>query len=113
MERGVAARDQLDRIELRAPTSGMIHQLSVHTIGGVIRAGDPIMELVPDPDDLQVETRLQPSDIDQVRTGAEGIRPFLGFQPAYDASARRNGVVRVGRHQPRPKQGANARRISR
>src|SRR6202043_2981888 len=40
VERGVAARDLLDRIEIRAPTSGVIHQLAVHTIGGVIRAGD-------------------------------------------------------------------------
>ena len=36
-ERRVAARDQLNRIEIRAPTAGIIHQLSVHTIGGVIR----------------------------------------------------------------------------
>src|SRR6201999_217830 len=48
VERGVAARDLLDRIEIRAPTSGVIHQLSAHTIGGVIRAGDTIMEIVPD-----------------------------------------------------------------
>ena len=52
VERGVAARDLLDRIEMRAPTSGVIHQLNVHTIGGVIRAGDTIMEVVPDADDL-------------------------------------------------------------
>ena len=52
VERGVAARDLLDRIEIRAPTSGVIHQLSAHTIGGVIRPGDVIMEIVPDTDDL-------------------------------------------------------------
>ncbi len=47
-ERGVAARDVLERIELRAPTSGVIHQLAAHTLGGVIRPGDAIMEIVPD-----------------------------------------------------------------
>jgi HlyD family secretion protein len=78
-ERGVAARDQLDRIELRAPTSGLIHQLSAHTIGGVIRAGDAIMELVPDSDDLLVETRLQPNDIDQVRLGQKALVRFSAF----------------------------------
>jgi HlyD family secretion protein len=79
VERGVTARDQLERIELRAPTSGLIHQLAAHTIGGVIRAGDPIMELVPDSDELLVETRLQPSDIDQVRPGQKAFVRFSAF----------------------------------
>jgi HlyD family secretion protein len=78
-ERAVAARDQLDRIEIRAPTSGVINQLSVHTIGGVIRAGDTIMEIVPDTDDLQIEARLQPNDIDQVRTGQKAFVRFSAF----------------------------------
>jgi HlyD family secretion protein len=79
VERGVAAQDQLDRIELRAPTSGVIHQLAAHTIGGVIRAGDTIMELVPDTDDLLVEARLQPKDIDQVRSGQKAFVRFPSF----------------------------------
>jgi HlyD family secretion protein len=79
VERGVAARDLLDRIEIRAPTSGVIHQLSAHTIGGVIRAGDAIMEVVPDSDDLQIEARLQPNDIDQVRTGQKAFVRFSAF----------------------------------
>src|SRR5204862_6532750 len=77
--RGVSARDVLDRIELRAPTSGVIHQLATHTIGGVIRAGDPIMEVVPDSDDLQVEAKLQPNDIDQVRMGQQAFVRFSAF----------------------------------
>jgi HlyD family secretion protein len=79
VERGVAAQDQLDRIEIRAPTSGLIHQLSTHTIGGVIRAGDSIMEVVPDSDELLVETRLQPNDIDQVRLGQKAFVRFSAF----------------------------------
>jgi HlyD family secretion protein len=79
VERGVAARDLLDRIEIRAPTSGVINQLSVHTIGGVIRAGDAIMEVVPDSDDLQIEARLQPNDIDQVRSGQKAFVRFSAF----------------------------------
>ncbi len=79
VERGVAARDLLDRIELRAPTSGVVHQLGVHTIGGVIRAGDSIMEIVPDTDELQVEARLQPGDIDQVRLGDKAFVRFSAF----------------------------------
>jgi HlyD family secretion protein len=79
VERGVAARDLLDRIEIHAPTAGVIHQLSAHTIGGVIRAGDAIMEVVPDSDDLQIEARLQPNDIDQVRSGQKAFVRFSAF----------------------------------
>ncbi len=78
-ERAVAARDILERIEMRAPTSGVIHQLNVHTIGGVIRAGDAVMEVVPDSDDLQIEARLQPNDIDQVRKGQQAFVRFSAF----------------------------------
>jgi HlyD family secretion protein len=79
VERGVAARDLLDRIEIRATSSGVIHQLSAHTVGGVIRAGDAIMEIVPDSDDLQIEARLQPNDIDHVRTGQKAFVRFSAF----------------------------------
>jgi HlyD family secretion protein len=78
-ERSVAARDVLERIEMRAPTSGVIHQLSAHTIGGVIRAGDAVMEVVPDSDDLQIEAKLQPNDIDQVRKGQQAFVRFSAF----------------------------------
>jgi len=79
VERGIAARDLLDRIEIRAPTAGVIHKLSAHTIGGVIRPGDTIMEIVPDADDLLVEARLQPQDIDQVRGGQKAFVRFSAF----------------------------------
>ncbi len=79
VERDVAAQDQLDRIEIRAPTSGVVHQLSAHTIGGVIRAGDTIREVVPETDDLRIEARLQPQDIDQVHPGQTAFVRFSAF----------------------------------
>jgi HlyD family secretion protein len=79
VERSVAARDLLDRIEIHAPVAGVVHQLAAHTIGGVIRAGDTIMEIVPDTEDLQIEVRLQPKDIDQVRTGQPAFVRFSAF----------------------------------
>ena len=79
VQRGIAARDMLDRIELRAPTSGIVHQLAAHTVGGVVKAGDAIMEVVPDSDDLLVEARLQPNDIDQVRVGQKALIRFSAF----------------------------------
>ena len=78
-ERNVAARDLLDRIEIRAPTSGVVNQLSAHTIGGVIRAGETVMEIVPDTDDLQIEARVEPKDIDHVRTGQSAFVRFTAF----------------------------------
>lgn len=79
VERSVAARDLLDRIEMRAPVSGLVHQLNAHTIGGVIKAGDTIMEVVPDADDLQIEAHLAPADIDQVRVGQKAFTRFPAF----------------------------------
>ena len=79
VERSVSARDLLDRIEIHAPVAGIVHQLAAHTIGGVIRAGDTIMEIVPDTEDLQIEARLQPKDIDQVRTGQPAFVRFSAF----------------------------------
>lgn len=78
-EKLVAARDQLNRIEMRAPTSGVIHELQVHTIGGVVKAGETIMEIVPDSDELQVEAHVQPKDIDHVHTGQDAFVRFSAF----------------------------------
>jgi len=78
-QKAVSARDIIARIDIRAPTSGLIHQLVAHTIGGVIKAGDPIMEIVPDSDDLQIEAKLDPKDIDQVRTGQKAFVRFSAF----------------------------------
>ncbi len=76
MQRDVAAKDQLDRVDIRAPTSGVVHQLAIHTIGGVVRAGDVIMDIVPDTDDLEIEGHLPPNEIDQV---ARGQHAYLRF----------------------------------
>lgn len=68
-ERRIAAEDQLKRIVLRAPISGIVHELAVHTVGGVISAGEAVMLIVPDSDALSVEIQVRPGDIDQVSLG--------------------------------------------
>jgi membrane fusion protein, type I secretion system len=78
-EKHVAAKDQLDRIDIRAPTSGIVHQLAVHTIGGVVRPGDVIMEIVPDNDNLEIEGHLPPNEIDQVKRGQRAYLRFSAF----------------------------------
>lgn len=65
-ERRVAAEDQLKRLELRTPIDGYVHQLSVHTVGGVITPGEPIMLIVPVREELVLEARVLPQDRDQL-----------------------------------------------
>ncbi|HKH35552.1 MAG TPA: HlyD family type I secretion periplasmic adaptor subunit [Beijerinckiaceae bacterium] len=79
VERKVAAEDQLKRIDIRAPQDGMVHQLNVHTIGGVITAGEAMMLIVPEADALTVEAKLAPQDIDQVHPGQAAALRFSTF----------------------------------
>ncbi len=79
-ERRVAAEDVLKRIEIRAPATGFVHQLAVHTVGGVIPAGGPpIMQIVPDNDALVIEVRIAPQDIDKVAPGQAAFIRFTSF----------------------------------
>lgn len=79
VERKVTAEDQLRRTEIRAPQTGTVFQSTVHTIGGVIAAGDPIMLIVPDADNLQVEAKVNPRDIDHVKIGQPAVLRFSAF----------------------------------
>ncbi len=79
VERKVAAEDQLKRIDIRAPQDGTVFQLAVHTIGGVITAGDPIMLIVPEADNLSVEVKVNPQDIDQLQLNQKAILRFSAF----------------------------------
>ena len=78
-ERKTAAVDQLYRIDIRAPQSGRVHQLTVHTVGGVISPGEQIMLIVPDADALAVEVKIPPRDIDQVYVGQAASMRFAAF----------------------------------
>ena len=79
VEKRVAAEDQLKRVDIRAPQDGMVHQLDVHTVGGVVSAGQQIMLIVPGADKLIVEAKVQPQDIDQVRIGQAAVMRFTNF----------------------------------
>ena len=79
IERKVAAEDQLRRVEIRAPQDGTVHQLTVHTVGGVIATGELIMLIVPDADTLMVEAKIAPQDIDQLRMGQNAVLRFSAF----------------------------------
>jgi HlyD family secretion protein len=79
VEKKVAAEDQLKRIDIRAPQDGMVHQLDIHTVGGVVQAGTPLMLIVPVADKLIVEAKVQPQDIDQLRVGQPAVLRFSAF----------------------------------
>lgn len=80
IEKRVAAEDHLKRIDIRAPQAGIVHQLSVHTVGGVIAAGgDPLMLIVPDADELAIEVKVAPQDIDQLIVGQEAVLRLSAF----------------------------------
>ncbi len=79
VERKVTAEDQLKRVDIRAPQDGMVFQSNAHTVGGVITAGDVIMLIVPDSDNLTVEAKVNPQDIDQVHTGQTALLRLSAF----------------------------------
>ena len=65
-ERKIAAEDQLKRVDIRAPQTGTVHELTVHTVGGIVMPGDAIMLIVPENDLLTVEAKVSPTDIAQL-----------------------------------------------
>ena len=79
IERKVAAEDQLKRIDIRAPQDGYVFQSTVHTVGGVITAGEAIMMIVPEADNLMVEAKVDPKDIDRLQIGQPVVLRFVTF----------------------------------
>jgi HlyD family secretion protein len=91
VERKVTAEDQLRRIDIRAPQNGVVEQSNVHTVGGVITAGDTIMLIVPQTDDLQVEAKVNPHDIDKLQVGQKTLLRLSAFNQR--TTPELNGVV--------------------
>ena len=91
VERKVTAEDQLRRVDIRAPQAGMVLQSTVHTVGGVITAGDTVMLIVPQADDLQVEAKVNPQDIDKLQVGQKTLLRLSAFNQR--TTPELNGVV--------------------
>jgi len=93
LERKVAAEDQLKRIDIRAPQAGIIIQSKIHAAGAVVSPADQIMTVVPETDELAVEARINPQDIEQVRPGQRAVMRFSAFDmrstPEIDGSVDR------------------------
>lgn len=79
LPRLVADRDQLSRLEIRAPIAGEVVNLAIFTTGGVIEAGRPLMDLVPTSRTLMAEAEIRPEDVEHLRVGQRAEVMAVGF----------------------------------
>lgn len=77
-EKETTALNELKHLDIKAPIAGVVHQLAVHTIGGVITAAEPLMQIVPQ-STLTVEARIAPQDIDQLTIGQSTTLQLTAF----------------------------------
>jgi membrane fusion protein, adhesin transport system len=72
LRQGMAAQtDRVSRTEVRAPVDGVINRISVNTVGGVVKAGDSIVEITPTSGPLMLEARARPADRGELREGLD------------------------------------------
>jgi membrane fusion protein, type I secretion system len=79
IERRTAAEDQIKRLEVRSPQAGTVHELSVHTLGGVVLAGEALMVIVPAAARLVVEAHIPPAEVERVSPGQTVTLRFSSF----------------------------------
>ena len=77
-----AYTDTVERMDIRAPSSGKVLALSVSTEGGVVEAGRPLMDIVPQDARLLLEARVSPLDIDRVHQGLPAKVQLSAFKSA-------------------------------
>ena len=78
-ERKLAVTSRLERMVIKSPITGDVYQLAVHTVGGVIGPGEPLMLIVPEADELILQAQVMPQDIAKVRTGQIAHIRFPAF----------------------------------
>jgi len=78
-EQAITAHDASQRVEIRAPVTGKVQQMAVHTKGGVVAPGETMMVVVPESDELIVEARIDPQKIDDVHIGGKAHVRFTAF----------------------------------
>jgi membrane fusion protein, epimerase transport system len=81
-QRVTATADKVTRTDVKAPASGRVLGLSVHNVGGVITPGKPILDIVPQQEELIINAQVSPIDIDRVRPGLVAEVRFSAFKQA-------------------------------
>ncbi|PVZ32927.1 epimerase transport system membrane fusion protein [Pseudomonas sp. CC120222-01a] len=81
-EKALALEDRMSRVVIRAPEDGMLIGMTVHTIGGVVRAATPLLDIVPSVSSLVVEAEVSPKDIDRIAVGKLADIRFSAFNGA-------------------------------
>lgn len=81
-EKEAALRDRLSRVVIRAPESGMVLDMKVHTIGGVVSAATPLLDIVPAQSELVIEAKVATRDIDRLELGKTADIRFSAFNQA-------------------------------
>ena len=76
----IIASDTHRRVELRAPITGAVQQLRIFTVGGVVRAGEPILDIVPISDSLVIKAKVSPLDADRVTVNMDAEIRFPSFR---------------------------------
>lgn len=89
--RNISARDIKYRSLIRAPYAGVVNKISFFTLGEVVRPAEPIMEIVPDKDRMTVEVQINPTDVEQVQSGAKARVRFSSLNST--ATPEVTGVV--------------------
>ena len=75
----IVSGDMLRRVKILAPVSGVVQEMQVFTVGGVVRPGEPILNIAPDSDSLLVRARISPLDADSVEVGMPAEVQFPAF----------------------------------
>lgn len=78
-EKASAALDKLSRIDIKSPSAGIIHELNVHTIGGIVGSADSLMTIVPNEEAFSIEMKVSPVEIDRVFVGQDVRLKFTSF----------------------------------
>jgi HlyD family type I secretion membrane fusion protein len=102
----ILADDSQKRTEIRAPISGTVQQMKFFTIGGVVRPGDPIMDVIPSKDELVIQAQIKPDDADRVSTGMSAEIKFPAFN-YWGAQVIRGNVRSVSRDRIVESEGKN------
>ncbi|MGO4524190.1 HlyD family type I secretion periplasmic adaptor subunit [Microvirga sp. 2MCAF35] len=79
-EQLAAAHDRLQRLDIRAPRTGLVHELAVHTIGGIVGPGQKLMSIIPNDEPLIVNARIRPDEVEQVHVDQQASIRISAFK---------------------------------